>query len=236
MGNKMTDEKFIKATRKAREESVRFFSSAGKTERELWVATEFLTNLGIAFAAHEVVASKSDPPDVLFRSAEFEIKEILDKGRRRHQEFKDSLKSAMEATSVAELFEQYTPRDISYVEVYALILEQATELASIKYPLAVRETLDLLFYVNLDEVHGFIEQPIPSTSELILQGWRSVSFIIGRASCIVVAQTYAPAFLLPYLGRVTTRDRGRDKTLSNYSFKGDKTALRFRPLNSGVKP
>lgn len=208
MSNEMTDREFIRATLKAREESVRFFSSAGKTEREVWVANEFLINLGIAFVENEIVASKIDPPDILFRGAAFEIKEILDKGRRRHQEFKDSLKIAMEATTVAELFEQYTPRDISYVEVYALILEQATELASIKYPIAVRKTLDLLFYVNLDEVHGFIGQPIPSSAELISQGWRSVSFIIGCASCVVVAQYGAPTFLLPYVGRVTTRDKG----------------------------
>lgn len=43
----MDDEQFIASVIRAREESVSFFSNAGKRERERWVVNEFLTNLGL---------------------------------------------------------------------------------------------------------------------------------------------------------------------------------------------
>ena len=47
--HEMTDEEYLIAVRKAREESVHFFASDKRAERELWVANEFLSNLGIQF-------------------------------------------------------------------------------------------------------------------------------------------------------------------------------------------
>ncbi len=84
----MTDNEFIQAAIEAREEAVRFFSSASKSERELWVAKEFLENLGAEFSDDELIVPENDPPDVVFRDVLFEVKEILDQGRRRHAEFK----------------------------------------------------------------------------------------------------------------------------------------------------
>ena len=187
---------YIQTVVKAREESVRFFSSAAKSERELWVAKEFLENLGVKFLDSELAVPVSDPPDVAFRGALFEIKEIMNQGRRRHAEFKDSLKRARAATSIDELFEQYTPRDITYTEVYALVLERASKLATSKYPLAVRQGLDLLFYVNLEDVHGFVGSPLPAQETIRAMGWRSVSFLMGCISCVIVAQPNAPDLLL----------------------------------------
>ena len=204
----MTDDEYIQTIIKAREESVRFFSSASKSERELWVAKEFLDNLGVDFLDSELAVPESDPPDVVFRGALFEIKEIMDQGRRRHAEFKDSLETARAATSIDELLEQYTPRDITYTEVYALVLERASKLAASKYPLAVRQDLDLLFYVNLEDVHGFVGSPLPAQQTIRTLGWRSVSFLMGYISCVIVAQPNAPDLLLRVEQQIKKRQVG----------------------------
>ena len=81
----MTDDEYLEAQRKARAESVEYFSAAKKPEREQWVVRTFLTNLGITYTTTEVIEGE-DPPDVQFRSANFEVKEVLDSGRRRHRE------------------------------------------------------------------------------------------------------------------------------------------------------
>ena len=81
------------------EESVRFFDAANKPERERWVANEFLGNLGVEFVESEIQCVADEPPDIRFRSASFEVKEILDKGRRRHLAYKAALEVANSASS-----------------------------------------------------------------------------------------------------------------------------------------
>jgi Putative endonuclease, protein of unknown function (DUF1780) len=75
-------------------ESIHFFSSANKGAIERWACTEFLKNIDIDFQPDEVVPQAYDPPDFIFRNASFEVKEILDRGRRRHDEYKDALSNA----------------------------------------------------------------------------------------------------------------------------------------------
>src|SRR5688500_12605280 len=118
----MTDEEFIAATRDARKEAVRFFSAEAKPERERWVAVEFLTNLGMKFEAGEVLSSQTDPPDIVFRDAAFEIKEIMDVGKKRHDEYKEALRRAEQARTVGELFEAYTPKDVLFSDATALVV------------------------------------------------------------------------------------------------------------------
>jgi len=73
----MTDEEYLDEQRKARAESVAYFRAANKPERERWVAQTFLKNLRINHTSAEIVNGQ-DPPDIQFRDANFEIKEILD--------------------------------------------------------------------------------------------------------------------------------------------------------------
>ena len=67
---------------KAVEDSIDFYSSGNKGASERWVCTEFLKNIGLHYEPAEVVSRADDPPDVIFRKASFEVKEILDRGRR----------------------------------------------------------------------------------------------------------------------------------------------------------
>lgn len=201
----MTDDEYLEAQRKARAESVTYFGAANKSEREQWVVRRFLTNLGVSHAQTEVVEGE-DPPDVQFRDASFEIKEVLDPGRRRHQEYKEVLEEAVRAKKPRDLVKPVPFNEITISRVYELILQSAEELARNKYALELRRRLDLLFYVNLLNTYEFIETPFPSVSALSSLGWKSVSFVKGYRSCVLVAFDDAPVFLKSNIGRIVHRD------------------------------
>src|SRR5690349_13526211 len=135
-------------------ESIHFFSSAKKGENERWVCAELLKNIGIDFQPDEVVPQTDDPPDLIFRNALFEVKEILDRSRRRHDEYKEALSNAQAAKTEADLHAALakivTPKDITPLEIGNLISAELTELVCKKYvDSEFRGTLNLLFYVNL---------------------------------------------------------------------------------------
>lgn len=207
------DEKYLEAQRKARAESVEFFRAGNKSERERWVARAFLINLALSFADDELIAV-DDPPDVRFRDANFEIKEILDEGRRRHQEYKEGLEEAIRATAPSDLVRPVTFNELAISRVYELILQDAKAFATQKYPLEVRRNLDLLFYVNLIHTFEFVETPFPDVTALSSLGWRSVSFVKGYRSCVLMATGNAPNFFRNAVGRVVHR-KVEDETESN---------------------
>lgn len=194
----------IKERVQSLEESVQFFSAHNKTEREIWVANSFINNLNISFEESELLSPDQDPPDVIFRNARFEIKEILDPGRRRHAEYKEKLEYAKTITDPKQLLREFTPIDKTVTEVYELCLKEAQGL--IKYPPAVRADTDLLFYVNLHHVMGLIEEPFPDTSELTTLGWRSVSFVNGYRSCVLTVSSSAPEFMKDIVHTIQHRD------------------------------
>jgi hypothetical protein len=152
---------------------------------------------------------------VLFRGANFEIKEILSAGRRRHQEYKEGLQKALEATTPADLLEHFTPRDILIADVCALIFKEARALADDKYTAAaVRKGLDLLFYVNLNDVFGLVEAPFAELTPLDSLGYRSVAFVMGYRSSTLVAKADAPSFIKSALRNIVHR-RLDDDAASN---------------------
>jgi hypothetical protein len=197
----MDDESYINSVREGLKESVEFFASQDKFIRERWVVSEFLKNLSIPYAENEI-ARGPDPPDVIFREAQFEVKEILDKDRKRHAEYKEALVRANVANDPSQLLEGYSPKTISIEEVYALVHSEAADLARQKYSLDVRRQLDLLFYVNLQDVMHMTEFPFPDVSALAQLGYRSVSFLEGYRSCVFCAALGVPKFLLVQSGVV----------------------------------
>ena len=198
----MDDREFIEESIRALEESVRSFAPENKAEGELWVAKAFLENLRIPFEAEELKSSNDEPPDVLFRDARFEIKEIMDPGRKRHLEYRRALERARRATSVRELFDTFRPTDTSIQAVYELCLAQVALLEK-KYAPAVRASLDLLFYINLQRVVGLKEAPYPDVESMASAGWRSVSFVKGQRSCCFFAADGAPRFIAGAVGRIS---------------------------------
>lgn len=201
----MSPDDFLNERRKALEESVKFFNSDHKSEREKYVVETFLDNLGLIYSDAEIEPVSDDPPDIRFRGAQFEIKELMDPGRRRHLEYKNALAKATAATNPAELLEHIETLTITAEEVYRRILQTSSDLLN-KYPPSTCRTLDLLFYINLVNVMDFIEEPLPNMTSLRSQPWRSVSYILGhhRAS-VLVARSDAPSFIIQSCGKIYHR-------------------------------
>jgi Putative endonuclease, protein of unknown function (DUF1780) len=199
----MSDEEFLEDRRRALKESVEYFSSANKAAREEWVCTKFLASLSLYFEAGEVLPQTDDPPDVMFRDARFEIKEILNLGRRRHAEYKQALAKALVASSPAELFQPFTPEDITPGKIGTLILPELAGLTS-HYEPRLRASLDLLFYVNLTN-HFFKMGPMPNAELFSGFGWRSISVLEGQSALVFYAASNAPDFLRAKMGAVTLR-------------------------------
>lgn len=198
----MDDQKLLAQRIKDLEDSVAYFSPRNKQEGERWVAEAFVENLRIAYTKGEIASPDDDPPDVVFRDARFEIKEILDPGRRRHDEYKAELKRARTLTDPKDLLQMCTPKDETLSEIYRRCAESTFALEK-KYPPAVRSSMDLLFYVNLMDVFKVAEVPYPDTSRLESSGWRSVSFVMGQRSCCFFARRDAPDFIRQAFGHVS---------------------------------
>ena len=174
--------------------AVEFFSGANKQLRERWVCQELLRSLGVDFAEAEVVSSTDEPPDVVFKDARFEIKEVLNEGRKRHAEYKQALAKALDEASVGLPVSEHTPKDITPLGVAKLVEATLSEFET-HYPAAVRAQLDALLYVNLAE-HWLTEGAMPESSRFERCGWRSVSAVFGgRDSFVFFANERAPEFL-----------------------------------------
>lgn len=145
--------------------------------------------MNIEYEEYEICTPEQDPTDVIFRDVEFEIKEILDPGRRRHQEVKIELENAHKVKSIEE--------------IYQLCLDATIALT--KYPEAVRASTDLLFYVNLKNVMELIESSFPDASEMESLGWRSVSFIMGHRSCVLTTKPGASNILVKAVSSISYR-------------------------------
>lgn len=202
------DRKLIDEHKQRLKESLKFFSNDMKPERERWVCREFLENLGIKVLDRELVSSKEDPPDVLFRSARFEVKELMDEDRPRMAEYKKSLAKAETATDAEELLEHYEPKTMSASDVRDLVLPQVQELEK-KYPRAVRESLDLIFYVNLLDYATTGSTVDVSQLPKSVTEWRSVSFVTNNCSCVIWVANKVPDFLAGKVGSVFHKNPSR---------------------------
>lgn len=200
----MNDREFIEDRRRALKASIEYFSVKKKAERERWVCAEFFRNLGVRHEDAEISTHADEPPDVVFRDARFEIKEILDPGRRRHAEYKADLEAALKATKPQDFLEHFTPEDITPAEIAARVQTELDRLES-RFARATRAGLDILFYVNLLD-HFLKSGPMPDAASFTAAGWRSISAVNGAGALIFFAADDAPSFLRDGAGRLSLRN------------------------------
>ncbi len=205
----MDDSELIEEHKAGLKEANEFFSNPNKRQRELFTVREFLLNLGVSFKENDLEFVSDDPPDIIFHDARFEIKELLDKGRKRHEEYKNALKKAESADKFSDLLELYTLAEVSLDKVIGLINEQLNE---INYSPDVCRHLDILFYVNLHRKGILIENKRVSFKDESWHKWRSLS-IVGNSSlsCVLWASPQAPDFLKLIEGNIIVR-----KALNSY--------------------
>ncbi len=140
------------------EEAVSFFSNKEQSQsnRDRCVCAAFLRCLGVDFSTEELVLipQKCSPGDVIFRDARFEVSEVLDKGRRRHDEVKERLKRSkqMKAPEDIPIFiRPGTRTPLAYDEVFKHVTERLAEKIArspSRYTAPKLEKTDALVFVN----------------------------------------------------------------------------------------
>ncbi len=181
------------------------FARAFKPWREWNVAVKFLTNLHCGADDSKVFCIEPDPPDVVYEDARFEVKEILDPRRRRHDEVKAARRLDQDGHGKSN-FHQYTPKDLSPIDMGHLVLAELENMRiKGRYTAPHREHLDLLFYINKLE-HWFEDGSVPVATIFESFGWRSISAMVdGGTSIVFYAKPSAPTFLIENVGRVRQR-------------------------------
>lgn len=179
------------------------FARSFKAWREWHTAVNFLTNLHIGVDDPQVFCSPQDPPDVLYLDAAFEVKEIMDEGRRRHDEVKQARHNQKNKLS-RQAVELRHVINLLPMDAAALVVMQLDELAG-RYQPDVKARTDVLFYINKRD-HWFDDGPMPSPEHFAGYGWRSVSAVVQTdVSLVFFAAQSAPHFLQVNMGMVRER-------------------------------
>lgn len=204
----MTDDEYIVARIQDLEESVRYFSSSNKMEREIYVCETFLQALGVPSPRQSLIPPQSDPPDVSYFDIAFEVKEVLDSGRARHAEYKAALEKARSAKHPKDLIEPWNLKALPLTDAARTVAERAAAVA-LAYAPSVRRDLDLLYYVNYMDEHPAPGGEPFDASALQSTGWRSVSLLFGQFGWVLFASPSAPKLLRENQGTPYFRDPKR---------------------------
>jgi hypothetical protein len=195
----MTDDEIICEVIRHKEATIAWFGQAGKQERERFILRGFLRCLEISFEAQEIKSLTDQFPDVEFRGAQFEIKELLDRDRKRHDEYKDALKKLKETMNISSQIQSCQPVFVTFNEVGQRIEPVLNDLCR-KYPENQCGTTNLLVYFNLQDVMLDTKgEWVPSSLER--SSWQSIS-VVGSSWCYVFdSSTEAPSFVAKNVGR-----------------------------------
>ena len=199
---KLPESDFIKERVDAIKEAIHFISNDCKSDREVWIVRHFLSQLCIDFSNEEIHASSDEPVDVVYCDAKFQVKEIYDKGRKRGDEYKESLRKAEIATSASDLLEHYSLQKITCDDVASLVAKRASVWQQ-KYGPSECMSTDLLFYFNLQDIHvvGNVLTDVDAYSSE-MAAWCSVSVFLGDCAFVLHVSEKAPGFLKTAKGKV----------------------------------
>lgn len=196
------DEEYLADLRKHAGDVRTLLSNPNKPERERMIVRAFLRCLGVSFSDDEIRASTEEPVDVGFRSAQFQIMEIVgDKRRgdewRKRQERYDRAKSISDVTDP-----RASSEPISFSELSRHVMDALAKKAA-HYGGIACAGLDALVYVDLAGRHLFPPDPVlePEViTELNRQRWRSVSVLSVPYAAVLAAAPAAPDFLRNEVG------------------------------------
>ncbi len=201
----MDNKDFIEKYQQDILEIIAFFSNKNKYERELWVVREFLANLHIEFNENELIPITNDPPDVVYKDAKFETKEIMDENRQRDKEYKEELLKCNSFKRPSDLFILYTPKDLTLQNIVDITADHLKKYEN-KYDSKTKKNLDMLFYFNLLDYHLNEDKTQYSIPNYVSNfGWRSISVGKNNLSCVIYTSESAPDFLKPFEGKIIFR-------------------------------
>lgn len=186
-------EKVLQRRREEIREASHFLTSnEQKLGREKWICTAFLRGIGVDFHEAEL-SGAAEPVDVVFRCARFQMKEMLDPGRRRGDEYRALKERAAVALTEDDLMDDWEdPPLLSRPQVYREIAIQAEEVSK-TYGADERSKLDLLLYFNREVFLQGSEVPEPIDYGHF--GFRSISAVVSGAAWVLYAATDSPCFI-----------------------------------------
>ncbi|WXL25083.1 DUF1780 domain-containing protein [Ectopseudomonas mendocina] len=187
-----------------------FLSNARKWERERWVCMHLLQALNVTYNLDEFSRASKEPPDVVFREANFEVFFVLDEGRRLNDEWRSELERRRKAYSLSQLVRrEQKPRRIG-----ARQLQEKLAPTLLKKSRNYQERnldvgkLDMVAYADLKYSVPDFNSHFPPPTEYLRQGWRSLSLVGPNYARVLFAHNSAPEFLRSNLGRTIVFDIG----------------------------
>lgn len=205
------ERQYLEALRRHSAAERRLFSNAQKPQREKMVCRALLRSLGVGFCEDEIMVGPSEPIDIAFRNASFQITEVLDDDRRRSEEHKEREIKYQNAHSVRDVMEPW--RDRRPMEFPELVSVTAKGLEKKFVKLGNQpgccKGLDALVHINL--WRPIVRYLYPSTfvetddaKTMRFHGWRSVSVLMVPCATVLFAAESAPSFLRCHQGAVLT--------------------------------
>lgn len=195
------DEEYLKKLLHYVNETCQLFSNKMKRERERMVCRAFLRCAGIHFTEAEIIVSADEPPDVVFDSARFEIRELLDEGRKRGDEWAQEAERVEKAKDIEGVSRPVpSPEQIKLEELIRLVAAALRD-KSIRYGNECGR-LDALVYVNLHETFLAPSSTVVGVEALEAHGWRSVSIVFIPYAVVLAATSTAPGFLCERVGQI----------------------------------
>jgi hypothetical protein len=170
-----------------------------KPQRDRAVVRALLRTLGVTFAESEVIAPVEAPIDVLFRQAQFHLRELGNHPRESAGQAHDPRRH-----------EAYARADGGDLRHPAAGMDRTVGIAHITAALAQHAAWYGARCVGLDVVvvingHQDVLAPHAHALEidaLAMQGWRSVSVVCPPYGMVLYATSGAPAFLRAVTGRL----------------------------------
>jgi hypothetical protein len=207
-----SDNAFLAKLREHADRARRLFSNPRKPERERVVVRAFLRCVGETFEDSEIVASSEEPIDVRFRTADFQIMEIVG-DRKRGFDWRRRQDRYRDAQHVADVMEPYTPsQPMSFDDAAQLVADRLSAKAA-RYGAAACARLDALVYIDLHNQHLWPLEPAGNgraAAMLQTQGWRSASMLFVPYGVVLLAAPTAPAIVRARAGLVLSEWPGPD--------------------------
>jgi hypothetical protein len=210
----MTDEPFLQSLITFTTATQRLFSNAEKVEREKMICRSFLRCVSINFTEDEISKGASEPIDIAFRSAAFQITEILDHGRLRSIDIQQSAQAFKQAGCAEDVLEPWKSSvPISFEDVAALVVSRLGEKSTKLGGARGCSGIDALAYINLRGRHLVLKGLSEADEKLAIvraQGWRSASIVMLPYGIVWFATGECPEFLSRIHGSILHDDKRTD--------------------------
>jgi hypothetical protein len=201
----MTDEEFevlwLESLREEAADTIDLLSNARKQERERRTCAAFLRCAGVNFTVDQILSSATEPPDVVFGQALFEVTIVLPPGRRMHAEWRATAVHREDARQIDDLIEPYARPEVLSREALVHLVTPASSDKSERYSArnVSCSNYDLLVYANRKAVLQ-PESRNPNIDAVLRHGWRSLSVLLPPYGYVIYAAPEAPQCLRDIAG------------------------------------